>query len=172
MLKMRLQRVGRKNNPSFRVVVTDSRNAQIRGRHVDIIGNYDPRLDRFEVDAEKAKKWLAQGVQPSDTIYNLLVSKKVIEGRKKNVLPKKSPVVDEAKIKAEAEAKAAAEKKAADDAAQAEAKAKADLEAAEAAAAAPVVEAVAEVSTPEVASEAPAPEGATELPVVEEEAKA
>ncbi len=132
MLKMRLQRIGRKNQPSFRVVVTDSRNAQIRGRHVDIIGAYDPRLDRFEVDAEKAKKWLSEGVQPSDTVYNLLVSKKVIEGKKKNVLPKKSPIIDEAKIKAEAEAKAAAE-----------AKAKADAEAAEAA---------------KIAAETPAPE--------------
>jgi small subunit ribosomal protein S16 len=111
MLKMRLQRVGRKNRPSFRIVITDSRNAQIRGRHADVIGNYDPLLGRFEIDAEKAKKWLSQGVQPSDTIYNFLVERKIIEGKKKNVLSKKSPIVDEAKIKAEAEAKAAKEAK-------------------------------------------------------------
>jgi len=109
MLKMRLQRIGRKNQPSFRVIVTDSRNAQIRGRHVDIVGTYEPRQGTFVIDAEKAKKWLSQGVQPSDTIYNFLVEKKIIEGRKKNVLPKKSPVIDEAKLKAEAEAKAKAE---------------------------------------------------------------
>ena len=106
---MRLQRIGRKNQPSFRVIVTDSRNAQIRGRHVDIVGTYEPRQGTFVIDAEKAKKWLSQGVQPSDTIYNFLVEKKIIEGRKKNVLPKKSPVIDEAKLKAEAEAKAKAE---------------------------------------------------------------
>ena len=116
MLKMRLQRIGRKNNPSFRVVVTDSRNAQIRGRHVDIIGSYDARQDRIEIDAEKAKKWLSQGVQPSDTVYNLLITKKIIEGKKKNVLSRKSPIIDEAKIKAEAEAKAAKEAKALADA--------------------------------------------------------
>lgn len=107
MLKMRLQRIGRKNQPSFRVIVTDSRNAQIRGRHVDIVGTYEPRAGKFEVDAEKVKKWLSQGVQPSDTIHNFLVAEKIIEGKKKNVLPRKSPIVDEAKLKAEAEAKAA-----------------------------------------------------------------
>jgi small subunit ribosomal protein S16 len=109
MLKMRLQRIGRKNQPSFRVIVTDSRNAQIRGRHVDIVGTYEPRQGTFEVDAAKVKKWLSQGVQPSDTVYNFLVGKKLLEGKKKNVLPRKSPVIDEAKLKAEADAKAKAE---------------------------------------------------------------
>jgi small subunit ribosomal protein S16 len=147
MLKMRLQRIGRKNQPSFRVVVTDSRNAQIRGRHVDIIGSHDPIIGRTEIDAEKAKKWLREGVQPSDTVYNLLISKKVIEGKKKNVLSRKSPIVDEAKIKAEAEAKE-----------KAEAKAKADAEAAEAAKVA-AEEAPAPEETPaEVKTEAPAEE--------------
>lgn len=141
MLKMRLQRIGRKNQPSFRVVVTDSRNAQIRGRHVDIVGTYEPRQGKVEIDAEKARKWLSQGVQPSDTVYNFLITQKIIEGKKKNVLPKKFPIIDEAKIKAEAEAKAAAE-----------AKAKADEEAAKAAAETP------EVPAEETPVEAPAEE--------------
>ncbi len=93
---MRLQRIGRKNQPTYRVVITDSRNAQVRGRSVDVIGNYEPRQGKFEIDAEKAKKWLSQGVQPSDTLYNFLVSKKIIEGKKRNVLPRKSPVAKEA----------------------------------------------------------------------------
>jgi small subunit ribosomal protein S16 len=109
MLKMRLQRIGRKNSPSYRVVVTDSRNAVSRGRHVDLIGSYDPKLGRVQIDAEKATHWLKHGVQPSDTVYNMLVSQKIVEGKKKNVLPKKSPIIDEAKLKAEAEAKAKAE---------------------------------------------------------------
>jgi small subunit ribosomal protein S16 len=88
-----------------------------------VIGNYEPRSGKFEIDAEKAKKWISQGVQPSDTIYNFLVENKIVEGRKKNVLPKKSPVIDEAKLKAEAEAKTKAE------AAEAAAKAKAEEEA-------------------------------------------
>jgi small subunit ribosomal protein S16 len=125
MLKMRLQRIGRKNSPSYRVVVTDSRNAAIRGRHVELIGSYDPKLGRVQIDADRAKHWLGHGVQPSDTVYNMLVSQKIVEGKKKNVLPKKSPIIDEAKLKAEAEAKAKAEAdaKAAEEAAKAEAEA-------------------------------------------------
>ncbi len=109
MLKMRLQRIGRKNDPSYRVVVTDSRNGPRTGNHVDVVGSYYPKMGNFQIDGEKAKKWISQGVQVSDTVHNFLVTQKVIEGKKKNVLPKKSPIVDEAKIKAEAEAKAAAE---------------------------------------------------------------
>jgi small subunit ribosomal protein S16 len=109
MLKMRLQRIGRKNDPSYRVVVTDSHNGPRTGNHVDLIGSYYPKMGKFQIDAEKAKKWISQGVQVSDTVHNFLVSEKIIEGKKKNVLPKKSPVIDEAKVKAEAEAKAKAE---------------------------------------------------------------
>lgn len=140
MLKMRLQRIGRKNNPSFRVIVTDSRNAVSRGRYVDLLGSYDPRLDRVQIDGEKAKQWIQNGVQVSDTVHNLLVSQKVIEGKKKNVLPKKAPIIDEAKLKAEAEAKA-----------KAEAEAKAAEEARKAAEAAPAEEAP--VAEAEVATE-------------------
>jgi small subunit ribosomal protein S16 len=101
MLKMRLQRIGRKNNPSYRVIVTDSRNPAVRGREVDLLGSFDPKAGRFEIDAEKAKYWLSKGVQPSGTVHNFLVSKKIIDGKKINVLPRKSPIVDEAKLKAD-----------------------------------------------------------------------
>lgn len=109
MLKMRLQRYGRKNNPTYRVVVTDVRNSPRTGHHIDVIGSYDPKAGNCMIDGEKAKKWIAQGVQVSDTVYNFLVAQKVVEGRKKNVLPRKSPIIDEAKLKAEAEAKEKAE---------------------------------------------------------------
>lgn len=66
-------------------------------------------MGKFIIDAEKAKKWISQGVQVSDTVHNFLITEKVIEGKKKNVLSKKSPIIDEAKLKAEAEAKAKAE---------------------------------------------------------------
>ncbi len=92
---MRLQRVGRRNDPSYRIVVTNKRTGPKSDKHVDRLGSYNPKLKNFQLDVEKAKEWLAKGVQPSDTMYNLLVSNKVIEGRKKNVLPKKSPVVKE-----------------------------------------------------------------------------
>jgi len=118
MLMMRLQRVGRKNDPSFRIVVTDKRTSVKSGRHVDHLGSYNPKLNHIQIDAEKAKEWLAKGVQPSDTMHNLLVSQKVITGKKINVLPKKSPIVDEAAVKKAAEeaaAKAEAEKVAAEE---------------------------------------------------------
>lgn len=92
MLKMRLQRTGRKNDASFRVVVTDSRRGPKSGKHVDLLGSYNPKMNRIEIDGEKAKDWIAKGVQVSDTVHNLLVSQKIIEGKKINVLPKKSPV--------------------------------------------------------------------------------
>lgn len=138
---MRLQRVGRKNDPSFRIVVTDKRTGPKSDRHIDRLGSYNPKMNHVQLDAAKAKEWLAKGVQPSDTLHNILVGQGVIEGKKKNVLPKKSPIIDEAKIKAEAEAAAAK--------AEAEAKAKADAEAVAAAAAAePVVEVVADEEAP------------------------
>ncbi len=121
MLKMRLQRYGRKNEPTYRVVITDSRNSPRTGNHVDVIGSYNPKMGNFQIDGEKAKQWISKGVQVSDTVYNFLITQKIIEGKKKNVLPRKSPVVDEAKLKAEAEAKAKAEAEAAKAAAEAEA---------------------------------------------------
>ncbi len=129
---MRLQRYGRKNEPSFRVVVTDSRNSPKTGNHVDVIGSYNPKMGTFQIDGEKAKHWISKGVQVSDTVHNFLVTQKVIEGKKKNVLSRKSPIIDEAKIKAEAEAKAAAEKAEADAKLAAEEAAKATEEVAEA----------------------------------------
>lgn len=116
MLMMRLQRVGRKNDPSFRIVVTDKRTSVKSDRHVDRLGSYNPKTNLVQIDAEKAKEWLAKGVQPSDTMHNLLINQKVITGKKINVLSKKSPIVDEAAIKKAAEeaaAKVEAEKAAA-----------------------------------------------------------
>ncbi len=139
MLMMRLNRVGRKNNPSYRIVVVDKRTSTKSNKTVDLLGSYNPKLGQISINGEKAKHWLSKGVQPSDTVYNMLVSQKIVEGKKRNALPKKSPIIDEAKLKAEAEAKAAAEA-----ALKAEAEAKA---AAEAAAAEPA---------PVVAEEAPA----------------
>ena len=127
---MRLKRVGRKNNPSYRIVVVDKRTSVKSNNNVDLLGSYNPKLGQISINGEKAKYWLSQGVQASVTVHNMLISQKVIEGKKINALPKKSPIIDEAKLKAEAEAKAAAEKAEADAKAAAEAAAKAEAEAA------------------------------------------
>ncbi len=117
MLMMRLQRVGRKNDPSYRIVVTDKRTGPKSDKHIDRLGSYNPKMNQVQLDADKAKEWLAKGVQPSDTVHNILVGQKVIEGKKINVLPRKSPIIDEEALKRaeeEAAAKAEAEKAAAE----------------------------------------------------------
>jgi small subunit ribosomal protein S16 len=104
MLKIRLQRVGRKNDASFRVVVTEhARAAAKTGNTVEILGSYDPRRDVSEIKADRVLYWMSVGAQASGTVHNLLVDKKIITGKKVNVLPKKHPIVKEG-----AEEKAAA----------------------------------------------------------------
>jgi small subunit ribosomal protein S16 len=93
--------------------VTDKRTGPKSNKHIDLLGSYNPKLGTVQIDGEKAKKWLAQGVQPSVTLHNILVSQKVIDAKKINPLPRKSPIVDEEAVKkaeAEAVAKAEAEK--------------------------------------------------------------
>jgi small subunit ribosomal protein S16 len=71
-VRIRLTRVGATKQPSYRLVVADSRSAR-DGRAIDTIGHYNPRTDPVElvVDEEKAKAWLAKGAQPSDTVRRL-----------------------------------------------------------------------------------------------------
>ena len=95
MLKIRLQRVGRKHNPSFRIVLTDSKNGPKSGKFLEILGHYDPKKDIRKVDGERVKELMTTGAQLSDTVHNILINEKVIEGKKINVLPKKSPIVPE-----------------------------------------------------------------------------
>ena len=76
---MRLQRIGRKNDPSYRVVVTDSRNGPRTGNHVDLLGSYNPKMGKFQIDGEKAKHWISKGAQASGTVHNFLVDQKIID---------------------------------------------------------------------------------------------
>lgn len=73
MVKIRLQRVGRKKKPAYRIVVAESR-APRDGAFIEIIGHYDPLTDPATVviHEEKALKWLRQGAQPTQTVANLL----------------------------------------------------------------------------------------------------
>ena len=72
MLKIRLKRVGRNKDPYYRIVVMES--AQPRnGKTNDEIGIYNPRINQFEVDKEKAEAWLKKGAQPTDTIAQYFV---------------------------------------------------------------------------------------------------
>lgn len=92
MLMIRLQRIGRKNSPHFRVVLTDKKNSAKSGKFLEVLGSYAARAGNFEVNAERVKYWIGQGAQTSDTMHNFLVEKKIITGKKINVLPKKHPI--------------------------------------------------------------------------------
>ena len=78
-VRIRLTRVGATKQPSYRLVVADSRSAR-DGRAIDTIGHYNPRTDPIElvVDEAKAKDWLANGAQPSDTVRRLFKQAGVI----------------------------------------------------------------------------------------------
>ena len=71
-VRIRLTRVGATKQPTYRVVVADSRSAR-DSRAIETIGHYNPRTDPIElsIDADKAKAWLAKGAQPSDTVTRL-----------------------------------------------------------------------------------------------------
>lgn len=98
MLSIRLQRVGRKNEPTFRVVLTDSKNGPKSGKSLEVLGAYDSRrAEKATLNADRIKYWIAQGAKPSGTMHNFLVTRKVIEGKKVNVLSKKSPIKKETK---------------------------------------------------------------------------
>ena len=73
MIKIRLRRMGAKKAPFYRVVVADSRFAR-DGRFIEEIGYYDPTKNPsvVKIDEEKAKQWLSNGAQPTDTVRELL----------------------------------------------------------------------------------------------------
>ncbi len=109
MLKIRLQRIGRKHEPVFRLVLTDSKNSTKSGKFLEILGNYDSRNGESAVfKNDRITHWIAQGAQASDTVHNLLVTRKVIAGKKINALPKKKPIVKEGAEVASAPAQATA----------------------------------------------------------------
>jgi small subunit ribosomal protein S16 len=85
MLVIRLFRVGKKNQPSFKIVVTDKRKPSKRGRIVEQIGFYNSLNKEKRIIADRARYWLSVGAKPSDTVYNLLIKEKIIEGKKIDV---------------------------------------------------------------------------------------
>jgi small subunit ribosomal protein S16 len=101
MLKIRLQRVGRKHEPNFRIVLTDSENSTKSGRYKEVLGSYDPRKSVDQINAERAKYWLSQGAEATGTVHNLLVTHKIIDAKKMNVLPRKKPIIKEKEAVAE-----------------------------------------------------------------------
>lgn len=166
MLSIRLSRVGKKKAPIYRVVVMP-KTRDPWAKTTEILGNYNPRTKVLTAPAERIQHWIKNGAECSDTVWNILIDNKVVEGKKRSVthisgkrkgdmekaVSEKKAKEDAAKAKADA-AKAAEEeaKKAAAETAKAEAEAA--KEAAKAAAEAPAP--VAEEPAPEAATETPA----------------
>lgn len=106
MLVIRLFRTGKKNQPSFKIVVTDKRKPPRGGRFVEEVGFYNPLKKEKVLKTERIKYWLSVGAKPSDTVYNLLISEKIIEGKKTPIYIKKKeektvekPVSEEKPVK-------------------------------------------------------------------------
>lgn len=160
MLSIRLSRVGKKKAPVYRIVVMP-KHRDPWANSVEILGHYNPRKQPRElvVNADRAKYWLEQGAQPTDTVWNLFVDEKLVEGEKRGA----TTISKKRKAKLEEKAAEQKEKEEAAKAAAAEAKAAEEAAAAEA-------EATSEEAPAEETAEAPSEEAAPEAPA-EEEAK-
>lgn len=108
MLTIRFARVGRKNRAQFRIVLQQHTVAPT-GRHVAVLGSYDPHQKIAVLKADKIKEWIAKGAQVSNSVYNLFIKEGVIEGKKRAIKMEK-PAVPEAPVEdssaGEAEVKA------------------------------------------------------------------
>jgi small subunit ribosomal protein S16 len=101
MLKIRMQRVGRINVPSYRIIVVEHTESPKTGNVTDVVGTYNPKNKVRTLDEGKIKHWISVGAQPSATVHNMLVSAGILNAKKINVLPKyKEPVPADAEAMA------------------------------------------------------------------------
>lgn len=147
---IRLQRIGRKNDPSFRMLVLEKTASPKAGTYAAQVGTYNPKTKAFSCDIDAIKDWMSRGAQLSPSLKNLLIEKGLIEGKKVAVISKTNleknvakRAAEEAAAKEKAEAEAAKEREAALAAAAATAAVVAEAPAADAPSAEPVAEAAA-----------------------------
>lgn len=95
MLAIKLKRVGKKGQGSFRIVVKEKCSKMV-GRFTDDLGWFNPHTDKYELNKERAKHWISMGAQPTDSLHNLLVRAGVLRAGKIAVHSKKK-VGEEAK---------------------------------------------------------------------------
>jgi len=99
MLVIRFFRVGKRNQPSFKIVVTDKRNPTRAGRFVEQVGFYNPKTKEKVLSKERFQYWISKGAQPSPTVYNLLVKEGIAAGKKIDVHKKSKKPFDAAQGK-------------------------------------------------------------------------
>lgn len=83
-VKLRLHRMGKKKSPVYRIVAIDSRKSR-DGEYIEQVGFYNPKTEpaTIKIDAELAKKWIANGAQPTDTVRDLFVNEGIIASSSK-----------------------------------------------------------------------------------------
>lgn len=84
MLTIRFERTGRRNKAQFRVVLQEHTTAP-GGRHIEVLGSYDPHQKKAVLKADRIKYWISKGAQPSESAHNLFIKESVIEGKKKAI---------------------------------------------------------------------------------------
>ena len=95
-----MQRIGRKNEAQFRIVLADHKNAAKSGKFQEILGSYNPKSGEVQMKEDRVKYWMSVGAKPSDTVHNFLVMKGVVAGKKINVLSRKAPTKKRKELKA------------------------------------------------------------------------
>lgn len=81
MLAIKLKRVGKKKQASFRLVVMPKK-SKLQGKFIEDLGWYNPHTDKTNLNQERINYWLSVGAKPTDIVYNILVSGKVVDSKK------------------------------------------------------------------------------------------
>lgn len=105
MLKIRLQKTGKKNAPSYRIVLCEHTSPP-QGKFIEILGHYNPRLKQKGFKKERIEYWISKGAQASPTVHNLLVDEGIVKGKKVKAWRAKKKKLSEAKPAEEAGKKA------------------------------------------------------------------
>jgi small subunit ribosomal protein S16 len=90
-----MQRTGRINSPSYRLIVVEHTESPKTGKIVERVGTYNPITKDRKVDADRVRHWMSVGAQPSDTVHNMLVTIGILNTKKKDKNPKKNLKKDE-----------------------------------------------------------------------------
>lgn len=106
MLNIRMSRVGKKKQPTFRIIVTE-KGRDPWGKSREILGSYDPRSKKLAIAVDRVKHWLSVGATVTDSTWNLLLTNKIVEGKPRNVVAKlkSNPPKKEEKAEAKPEEK-------------------------------------------------------------------
>jgi len=94
MLKIRLQRIGKKNDPSYRIALVEHTTSP-HGKFIELLGSYSPILKEKKFNKERIEYWLTKGAQASPTVHNLLVDEKIIDKEKVKAWKPKKKISEE-----------------------------------------------------------------------------